>query len=70
MQSASSLDVSSLHQWLTANSAGRRTSNAVLAAGHAGPRGRAPEARMGARMVIDCDLAPAMRARWAVEAPL
>ena len=64
------VEVSSLHRWLKANNAGRRTGNMMLAAGHADPRGRAPEARMGARMVIDCDLAPTMCARWAIEAPL
>ena len=58
-QFSTNVEVSSLHRWLTANNAGRRFFNMMLAAGHANPRGRAPEARIGERLLIGCDLAPA-----------
>ena len=58
-QFSTSVEVDSLHRWLTANNAGRRFFNMMLAAGHANPRGRAPEARIGERLLIGCDLAPA-----------
>ena len=69
-QFSTNVEVDSLHRWLTANSAGLRTGNMMIAAGHVDPRGRALEASVGECLLIDCDLAPAMRARWAAEPPL
>ena len=69
-QPSSNRDRSPLHEWLNANNAGRRNFYMMLAAGHADPRCRVPEARVGARIVIDCDLAPALLAPYAEEPPM
>ena len=69
-QSSSNRDRDPLHVWLTANNAGRRNFYMMLAAGHADSRRRVPEARVGTRMVIDCDLAPATPAPCAEEPPM
>ena len=63
-QFSTNVEVGSLHQWLTASNAGRRTFNMMLSAGHDDARGRAPETSIGKRLLIDCDPAPAKRARW------
>ena len=60
-QFSTSVEVDSLHLWLTANDVGRRTFYTMLAAWHADSRGHAPEASVGERLLIDCDLASAMR---------
>ena len=61
MQFSTNVKVSSLHEWLTANFARRRTFNMMLAAGHVDTCGRSPEASVGEQLLIDCDIAPAMR---------
>lgn len=56
-----------LNRWLKANNIGQSTFNMMLEASHVESRRRALETSVGGRLLIDCDLAPAMQARWAVE---
>ena len=66
-ESSSNLEVALLHRWLKANNAGQSTFNMMHEAGHVDCRRRALETSVGGRLIMDCDLAPAMQARWTVE---